>query len=547
MNLRIIFSLILLITASELLLNRIRSILIEKIFLEDYAQIDTRQVCDIEYINIKEECKFFSVEIFSNDNRINFPPLSKQYSIHDISRKIEEHIASYLELSPRSKLLVYNRKDFLLNKNIECIIKHIKEVNKNKKRNKNKYKNYYENIVDQKSHLYRASLNINKNYNLKNKKYVDEIYTVKKDNSLFINFFIQNNNLINLFEIDIEELKLETVFIKSLLRHLSHVVYDKKILESTLSLYKIYELNDVYKSLKISKMKFEYNSIEIIYYDFIDEKYIDLSIDVDLFENYITFKYMDQITVYTTGDFLFRNEATNKIQDSSFNELKLVITFFYNLRVRKFEEIEYFYLLITKNNLVESLVKKILTKDESGLNIFFKHLCVNLKLLSIDMLNDLDKYKINDIADRIKNVLIYADKQISYMVKVCLFYKVENIINENEYVEEQVYNRLKLIGDLIKEKEESNKSTTIKFLEKLFYMRQTPSFSIMKVFTEMFKEKNRFSSAIRQEWKNIYQTISLLKSLDDKIDKTHNENNLNVSEINNTRKILKSRLERTFD
>ncbi|WUR04442.1 uncharacterized protein VNE69_08194 [Vairimorpha necatrix] len=510
-----------------------------KLDIGDFITIDKNELHELEYIEFEETLDSYIINFKTTISEFVLE-IRNDKSISDVSSQIYKEIKTYYGLSSYPRLLVYNQNNLPLSKSIKKIINTLKTLNRHS--NNAAPKDYcFDDIIEKSSMLYDAIIFIMNN--IDENAYFNELRYVKKDNTFFIYLFFHNNDLLYYFEIDVKNLNLRKIFRNKVLKSLKNINFNQEIIRYVFKLYGINELSNIINEFHY-KLQRSNDRVLVVF-----NKYGNTS-EKDLTEH----------NAHIINDGM-GSMHKSVLSEEGLKELNKIHNYLDTIIIREFEHIEIFYRLIESNCLVEMLLERILFNTGKGLNIFFINFCLNINLLCKNDLivfnensfvnqnsdktlcvKDITKKK--KILHRIVDFLTNYKFSNSYLIKTCLFIEAETILNEKEDSGKEVFQILKIIGNIVGQENIAN----------TFYLRKKEfkTYDLITIFENMFYHKGLIFHCITRMWEKIFETISFVIGVENVVNiegfnfKFNNENRncsfVDIDEVNKYRNDLSRKL-----
>ncbi|WUR04243.1 uncharacterized protein VNE69_08001 [Vairimorpha necatrix] len=341
------------------------------------------------------------------------------------------------------------------------VIENMKNNNKKRKIKKKTYEIYYENICDQFNLLELMTWKLKTHLSTNNNEIIFSdipiIYIMKDyEDNYRITLRIIITDVFYLFEFDISDFSHDEIDLLPIDKYKNEL--DKEIFAKLLKLYKYDFIDGVMEYYKTNNLKCSLNQIELE----------NLSLKIEIESDRIIFNI-------PCNKYLYVLEGQNKYENCvyideqchvKFKEILKKISVIGNLDDGK--GLEFLFRLLKKNKKVESLVKRILNKQRSAVNIFFGHILLHTK--------EIKKYELDIILGKItnaRNIIEKIEKSLlrlfsvnnmsesSYFLKICLVLEIEDLMTECKQHNDFFYNSLNDIIKLIKSKNQKDEKTSI--------------------------------------------------------------------------------------
>ncbi|WUR02230.1 uncharacterized protein VNE69_01169 [Vairimorpha necatrix] len=183
----------------------------------------------------------------------------------------------------------------------------------------------------------------------------------------------------------------------------------------------------------------------------------DLLFKINIKTKKIVFKQSKGTYIYSYKNDTKSGKNITHISRECFNDFCKILKFISKNKKNWHEYIGVLYKFLETSNLVKFFINKILDKEDSAINIFFKHICLNLdkKILNNVEIITKDKYldqtEKNKLTEAVVQYLSSKDKNqfIKCMIKFCFFFEGENIIRDNIEVKNTIFKTLNEIRNII--------------------------------------------------------------------------------------------------
>ncbi|WUR02084.1 uncharacterized protein VNE69_01025 [Vairimorpha necatrix] len=410
-----------------------------KSFCDAFTESLKHKIINKDYCTLDNNLKYWRLWVhYNNDDNLIIGKINKDIvsyydqkientftiecdnkSIELISREIEENIQKNNQIFLTDSIfLVYELNDvvnYLLMKNL---IKYIKDNNQKSK------EVYYEYILEYDEDIEPTFLiqKFNISFDdlrqiMTNKVY----YVIRKNNKQYIRLVINRKKNYFFFEVDCDVFDSISI--------LTPEVYDDKIMTSLIELYKFVDIEKI-------KIYFADDIFETIYTEFVIE-YSGLRIEI--YDTGILFRQAFRHDYYLLSN--NTNIDLNIIDERCHKEFKKLLQFICKIIEKKFQGVELLYRLLENRNKVKDIILRILNSPGTALNIWVIQIS---KYCGIIIDEDLNKHELNNnekinLATRITSELLIEDNFHLFLIKVCLFFEAEKIINESEGKEEFIF------------------------------------------------------------------------------------------------------------
>ncbi|WUR03587.1 uncharacterized protein VNE69_05176 [Vairimorpha necatrix] len=447
--------------------DRLNTILTNKIAKRDYCVI----VNNKRYLKV--EFKFLSIHELNAKLEIEFFPWNESKSLEDINincrgksvetivKEFEEVLLlEYEKILADSIILVYNSNFYVVDPIYKKIINYLKEENAKRTELSMCSKIFYD-IIDDHYCLWdrivgRIKIDF-RFYNGDPKDFRIPLTIVERNDECYLNISIYLDDVYYFFELNLKELKEETFFNRVELKSSDTNETNKVISKKFHDLYRFIILEGLSLNYKKHIISFDIDNIELYNLNFV----------ISINNNSI------QIT-HNLGKFVYNlDNNSTKVDNENIIEKKTLEEFkelFIKIRLIdfKYDSVELFFRLIENKNKIELLLDRIISNSKNPLCIICAHLMLIQKLidrnefnkmLGVDKLNGERKIQIIEII--LRNLILRVDILFTYFIKICLFLEAERYINENDDLNDSIFNTLKQIGILVKLKENIEKKVSI--------------------------------------------------------------------------------------
>ncbi|WUR04377.1 uncharacterized protein VNE69_08132 [Vairimorpha necatrix] len=462
MNIFVNFILILFIQGCQDIYNKLNYVINKKIENRDYVTIDLNKDCLRINLMWKKDTSSLiaslNIDFFDNIDKISLIEINCiDKCIEIIVKELEEKLSHEIKKTTASCIilnyfpLVYECIPIYRN-----VVIHLKKTNIIRKDKKLNHEIFYTCIIEN-NIIWNIVFKIIKFNNLES-EYKHEIdfplNFIRKNNNLFICFYINLENLVFFFEIDVKDLDVEKLFpyINIITSHTNET--DKIISKIIHELYKKDKIYRICNSYTRGMTIYNRKKVVLIYRDF----------EIELNDDSLQIKQKSAKYNYSFKDDSNYNGIKSNIDDKCFLEFQDFFRKLY-IVIEKDEcsiGVEMFYRLIESYGKVLFFVNRILNNRGTILNIIFTHLLLANELIDNNELHKiiLDD-KLNDlrIIELQKTILeAFSNHSVlscTMLMKICLFFDAERYINENDINNESIFGTLKKIGKLISLKDKN--------------------------------------------------------------------------------------------
>ncbi|WUR03789.1 uncharacterized protein VNE69_06109 [Vairimorpha necatrix] len=442
--------------------ENIKNMIISKKENRDYVQFNAKEQFNKITIFFNEKSKIFYLDIekhLSGDCNYNVEKFGYYFdnkSIHEISEDIEHYLVLNLKnLTTYSKILMYDPYNFCTCPTMKEVIENIKSINKKRRVNKKAWEIYYEHICEKDSYLLEK-LHETEHKTTTNEDSIDmyKVYFFHKEETHdeYVRFYIESCGIYYLFELNSEEIEVETFYTLS---DANIRINDKRDEDILNKLLKICKLSDIY-GIETFFIPFQFIctscKIEIPNINFI------LEIESDKISIKQTYGYY---FYYTTNDMLLEYNHFF-IEKKNFIEFKQILKKISEINNIEcfFKGVEMFFRILRRHNKIETIMAKILKNKGSPLNILSVHLLLSgniINQIEFNLLLELEEdTNLDSIISHIIEILMTNYKIINslhfYLIKICLLLESESYMNDDEVDGDKLFGTLLEIINLSKDK-----------------------------------------------------------------------------------------------
>ncbi|WUR02746.1 uncharacterized protein VNE69_02265 [Vairimorpha necatrix] len=495
------FSLFFLTQASQFIYNIIGEIVLEKIEKREFEIFNLKKNYCKMFIKFSFDTDCLTQQIYDKSVKNNGNEkirLSLATNTDDEINKIfKKSIFSNGYKGHKKMILVYNKDES--NRMIEII----KKINSERAKQSKPNVFCFENIIE-KEYLeenYKSETYLSREE--AESKHYKKVFDIKKDNEFFLRLTIRRKAVLYYFDINVKE--ITNKYLQKLNQsdnNITKIISDNGLNENILDM--IYEEKLVYNTMIVLiaflQVSYDDESVSNILYlykltEVTNIKACNMSKLIFCTLDHVECKSINFSATINKNEIIFQNQNVYDIRDSKefADDFKKICKIFYEINLTDFEEIEMFYQLLKTNNKVEMLVDKLFTKKGYALNIFFIHLCESFGI----------KQK-NRNTKTIMKIFETNCIEFDYMMKILIFIKAEELINENKELNDPILKQLKDIGNIFNKKCRSN----------LFFKNNENLYiNLLKIFGRIISFKadiKRFNKFI---WTGIIKTMSLFERL----------------------------------
>ncbi|WUR04565.1 uncharacterized protein VNE69_09119 [Vairimorpha necatrix] len=241
---------------------------------------------------------------------------------------------------------------------------------------------------------------------------------------------------------------------------------------------------------------------------------------MEIIKNKIRIKQGGKIYYYALRKDLRQSEIQQIISEECFLDFQDFFKKFFTIKqsINSHKTVEFLYRLLENNKRVENIIVRILNNRDRALKIILPHLLLEVSLIKESELEDIiNKEKHNNVKrmNFMKKLLtILSNHNLCanvYAIKICIFIEAQQIVNENFWSKDQVFDVLKKIQNLIESKERTNNKDEIISSAS----SNSKSIDLIKIYHEMLKyhisDIEEFKTIV---WYNIFQITSLFTGLE---------------------------------
>ncbi|WUR03714.1 uncharacterized protein VNE69_06035 [Vairimorpha necatrix] len=491
------------IQSNQILYNKISDSIMNKIENRDYGTINITKSYTKITLALFEEIKSIKVEIeedpseLSGQKNFGFAIISYDNKpINKILKEIEMNIKKIIQ-NNNSFLMFYYHEDFKRDPIIAKIVKCFKLTN-NKKRLKNLTKGFYfENIcekgscIDELIHEMNC-VNIYNNHTVVMPK--SYVYYIIKDHKYYIRFRIDIMTNCYFFELSVDELQIDEFHLPVNKNLFYKNDINEKILRKLQNLYKLGDAKLITYNLLTFPVYCTPTYIENVC------PFFKVEIEHDkIFVRQISkiFSYFVRKNIHSE---LLYSENIYYIDEKCYNEFKELVNTIHEInKIERNIGIEMIFKLLLKNNLIEFLIRRILNRCKSAINILVAHILLLEKLIDkneLDMIigkKDLNDDLRNTIIKNLMVKLISTKSQGFYFLKICLIIETEIFLNEKKNCKKGFFKDIKDIANIIEPGENIN---MIKILQELI---KNHIFTFIKYKEEIIKNLCKIASLFTEK------------------------------------------------
>ncbi|WUR03577.1 putative SP-containing protein [Vairimorpha necatrix] len=445
--------------ASDLIYDKLNITLLNKIVRRDYSIINIEN----RYLKVILNLDLSLYEINAKLTMVTYP-WNKNEELEEITIAIDDKsiksiveefegklLIEYIKHLADAIILIYDPKYCKDNQTYQKIIKYLKEENLKRKEMDMRPEIYYDIIIDHCGLWNRTIIQIAcdlKYFKSSSNTYKIPIMITEINSECYLNLSIQTDNIFYLFEVDLNE-----VYEKSLLSSVSFISShtndtDIRIGKHFHELYKfmLIDESDLYIQHRFEVFKF--NEIKLINGTF----------EIKIYNNEIRIMQDQDCFVYSTRKRLIPISNEINIEEKSLLEFRNLFKKIYVIEQNDeyVKAVELFYRLLRHKKKLGFLVGKIINNPGTAINIIFAHLLLSQKIISENEIKiilgseKLDKMRKKQL---ISQFLKKTDNQKYssniYIMKICIFLEAEKYINNNNNIDDPIFNSLKHLGKLV--------------------------------------------------------------------------------------------------
>ncbi|WUR03210.1 uncharacterized protein VNE69_04039 [Vairimorpha necatrix] len=447
-------------TYNQLYINTLK-----KIENKEYLVIDTEK----QYMRIRLCFDYFENEFYFNKEFEGFGPEcifkktineekeSVTLAIEEFEEKMLHECNTYL---PDYIILLYSKMDYEINPTYKLIINQIKNLNGPRTQTSIRNTIHYDHIVEESIH-YAIMFSKIKKHSIKKLGDLETLDSapmfIKKNNNVFICFFINLEHIYYFFEIDIRELNLKNIFNSANFRTSHKNKTDKQISNLFRHIYKYAYMDKIRTSSFIFLLRERIDDIEL------NNGGLKIRInksDVNFIQDSICYTYYSRNMGY-----ILKSDV--RITTKCFTEFEMLFDKIFSINDNNelISGVDMFYRLIESDNKVEFLLQRILNNCGTAINIMFAHLVFSEKLIDENELNEIIMQSNSEITEHaklinsiLKSLSNHRILSSTFLMKICLFLEAEQYLNENKMDNDSIFGTLKKIGQLITSKKDCKRT-----------------------------------------------------------------------------------------
>ncbi|WUR04530.1 uncharacterized protein VNE69_09085 [Vairimorpha necatrix] len=422
-------------------------------------------------------------------------------SISDIIESIELNVRSFYKcLDNYSIVLTYSALNFGVCLTMKEVIKNITIINNERRIKKKGWDIYYENICENDSYLNRILYELKPNTSNNDNNFgvfsVHTHYKAEKD-EFCIRLNIPFVDVYHLFELNIGELDVDKFYSLSDTNIKLNNKFDEEILRKLLCLFKI-SYNVLFKAFYIQfELECTSNIIEIMYPYF----------KAELKPKKIIFKHSSGEYVYHSDSKKCLCDKQNDLNEKYLLEFQKIMENISSIKnVENCRGVEMFYRLLLKNNKIDYLLRRILTKGRSPINLLCVHLLLSAKVITTSDANIIFNIE-EDVENEIEEIINKSinglfkcssinDRLEFYTIKICLLIETERFIKESDVSNDHIFQNIKEIGILVKLKNSLTEDISFAMIIQEFISRHIDN--IIKYNNQIMRELCNIAGLFRE-------------------------------------------------
>lgn len=274
------------------------------------------------------------------------------------------------------------------------------------------------------------------------------IVCIFENDIFYLCFFVRCHQKVCFFKIDIQQLNLNDLYhsiMQDEIFQMKDFIKEDRanldILQSFITIHDLLTLNlnaDIY-NFDLSPNHLKYNST----YNF-NINYDKRKFEIILKKNCVIFKNLNQKFAYSFSSNLnLKIKHRQYVSVETVEECKNIFKVFYKLKKNTSQCPKFYYHFIKKENLLKTIIQRILRKQKSGIYLIFIHILGNLGIL--DLSEAIFSTQNVSISKNLSfNLLLdfLCEKQIEKIIEVfkkCENFKIGNLIKTIIFIEAEAF------------------------------------------------------------------------------------------------------------